>query len=147
MPLRSRIVQFTESFIAGALALMPELGAFRATLERSRRGVLFGAETAAQVGPLLRELVDAPGRPPDRALPERPRRAGRARDAQALTSASYLPDPSGYMSAGINKALAYINGNLTEPFSERDLAAIAGLSTGAFSRSFRRHTGWRSSST
>ena len=45
------------------------------------------------------------------------------------------------MSAGINEALAYINDNLTEPFSEADLAAIAGLSTGAFSRSFRRHTG------
>ena len=45
------------------------------------------------------------------------------------------------MSAGINQALAYINDNLTEPFSETDLARIAGLSTGAFSRSFRRHTG------
>ncbi len=64
-----------------------------------------------------------------------------ARDAAELTSASYLPDPSGFMSAGINEALAYINDNLTEPFSETDLAAIAGLSAGAFSRSFRRHTG------
>ena len=46
MPLRSRVVQFTEAFIADAMALMPELAAFRDTLERSRRGVLFGAETA-----------------------------------------------------------------------------------------------------
>ena len=30
------------------------------------------------------------------------------------------------MSAGINEALAYINANLTEPFTETDLAAIAG---------------------
>ena len=37
--------------------------------------------------------------------------------------------------------LAYINDNLTEPFGETDLARIAGLSAGAFSRSFRRHTG------
>ena len=58
-----------------------------------------------------------------------------------LTSASYLPDPSGFMSTGINEALAYINANLTEPFTETDLAAIAGLSPSAFSRSFRRHTG------
>jgi AraC-like DNA-binding protein len=58
-----------------------------------------------------------------------------------LASASYLPDPSGYMSAGINKALAYIRENLTQPFSESDLAGIAGQSTGAFSRAFRRHTG------
>ena len=58
-----------------------------------------------------------------------------------LTSASYLPDPSGFMSAGINKALAYIDSHLTEPFSEGDLAAIANRSASAFSRSFRRHTG------
>jgi AraC-like DNA-binding protein len=45
------------------------------------------------------------------------------------------------MSTGINEVLAYLNDNLTEQFRERDLASIAGLSTGAFSRSFRRHTG------
>jgi transcriptional regulator GlxA family with amidase domain len=65
----------------------------------------------------------------------------RAPDAKALTSAGYLPDPSGFMSTGINEALAYINDNLTEPFRETDLAAIAGLTPCAFSRSFRRHTG------
>ncbi len=65
----------------------------------------------------------------------------RSQGMQTLASSSYLPDPSGYMSAGINKALSYIRENLTEPFSESDLAAIAGQSTGAFSRAFRRHTG------
>src|SRR3546814_10362046 len=64
-----------------------------------------------------------------------------ARDTRLLTSASYLPDPSGFMSAGINEALAYINRNLTGSFDEKDLAEIAGLSPAAFSRSFRRHTG------
>ena len=65
----------------------------------------------------------------------------RAADVRSLTSASYLPDPSGFMSAGINEALAYIDSHLTEPFSEGDLAAIAKRSPSAFSRSFRRHTG------
>ena len=45
------------------------------------------------------------------------------------------------MSAGINKALAFIRENLTRPFGEADLAPIAGQSTSAFSRAFRRHTG------
>ena len=45
------------------------------------------------------------------------------------------------MSAGVNKALAYIDENLAEPFTEGDLAAIAGRSASSFSRSFRRHTG------
>jgi transcriptional regulator GlxA family with amidase domain len=41
----------------------------------------------------------------------------------------------------MNKALTSIRENLTMPFGEADLAAIAGRSTSAFSRSFRRHTG------
>ena len=63
------------------------------------------------------------------------------RTTRLLASESYLPDPSGYMSAGMNKALAYIRGNLTQPFNEGDLAIIAGQTPGAFSRSFRKHTG------
>ena len=65
----------------------------------------------------------------------------RAQGSEMLASPNYLPDPSGYMSAGINKALAYIRENLTKPFEEADLAAIAGQSTSAFSRAFRQHTG------
>ena len=45
------------------------------------------------------------------------------------------------MSAGINKALAFLRANLTQPFTEAELAAIAGQSTSAFSRAFRKHTG------
>ena len=49
--------------------------------------------------------------------------------------------PSGFMTAGVNKALDFINANLTEDFSEDDLAATAGMTAPAFSRSFRKHTG------
>ena len=45
------------------------------------------------------------------------------------------------MSAGVNKALAFIGEHLTTPFTEGDLAAIAGQSPSGFSRSFRKHTG------
>jgi AraC-like DNA-binding protein len=45
------------------------------------------------------------------------------------------------MSVGINKALAFIRENLTQPFGEADLAAIAGQSISSFSRAFRQHTG------
>ena len=70
-----------------------------------------------------------------------PQLVSRARGALLLSSPNYLPDPSGYMSAGMNKALAFIRENLTQPFGEADLAAIASQSQSAFSRSFRRHTG------
>ncbi|MER9300876.1 AraC family transcriptional regulator [Mesorhizobium sp. M0621] len=141
VPLRGRVVQFSEAFIAESTAALPELAACAGILETSRRGALFSPATAELAAPLLAELVEAQG----------VRRLSlfmgvldilsRAGDVRTLTSAGYLPDPSGFMSAGINKALAYINGHLTEPFSEGDLAEIAGRSPSAFSRSFRRHTG------
>ena len=65
----------------------------------------------------------------------------RADGVTRLTSAGYVPDPSGFASSGINAALAFINDHLTEDFAELDLARIARLSPGAFSRRFRRHTG------
>lgn len=141
VPLRSRVLQFSEGFITDAIALMPELGCFRDTLERSRSGVLFAPATSRQLGPMLEELVDARGARRIEIFMGVIGALSRAADTRLLTSAGYLPDPSGFMSAGINEALAYINENLTEPFDETDLARIAGLSAGAFSRSFRRHTG------
>ncbi len=141
VPLRSRVVQFSENFIADAMDLLPELAACEDLLEMSRRGALFSQVTARIVAPLLAELVTAQGVRRIEIFIGLLGVLSRAADMRPLTSASYLPDPSGFMSTGINEALAYINANLTEPFSEKDLAKIAGLSPSTFSRSFRRHTG------
>jgi AraC-like DNA-binding protein len=141
VPLRGRIVQFSESFIANATAVLPELAAFHDTMELSRRGALFSNETSARVAPLLEELVATKGVRRIELFMNIVGCMSRAAGTRALTSANYLPDPSGFMSTGINEALAYINSHLTEQFSETDLAAISGISASAFSRSFRRHTG------
>lgn len=141
IPLRSRVVQFSEAFIADALSLFPELAACRSVLELSRRGALFGPVRAAQVAPLLEELVDAKGVRRIEVFICVLGALCRDKDAKPLASTTYHPDPSGFMATGINKALAFINGNLTEPFSEKDLADIARMTPSAFSRSFRRHTG------
>jgi AraC-like DNA-binding protein len=141
VPLRCRIVQFTEQFIEGMQSALPELAALQPLLEKSRRGVLFSQETSLQVAPLMRELMDAQGvRRIELFLLVLGQLCRGQRD-EVLASASYLPDPSGYMSAGINRALAFLRGNLTQPFTEAKLAAIAGQSTSAFSRAFRNHTG------
>lgn len=141
VPLRGRVVQFSQEFIADATTALPELAGCETILELSRRGALFSTATAKHAAPVLAELVEAQGVRRIALFMELIDILSRAADVRTLTSASYLPDPSGFMSAGVNKALAYINANLTEPFSESDLAAIAGRSPSAFSRSFRRHTG------
>lgn len=141
IPLRGRIIQFSESFICDVAHVLPELAGINPLLESARRGVLFTGETSRRISPLMEELMTAQG---VRRIELFMMIAGvlsRAQDNRMLASASYLPDPSGYMSAGMNKALAYIRENLTQPFDESDLAAIARQSTAGFSRAFRRHTG------
>jgi AraC-like DNA-binding protein len=141
VPPRCRVVQFSETFIPDLRVLLPELSACEDVLSLSRRGVLFSPATAMLVAPLLAELVTAQGIRRLEVFIGVLGVLSQARDVRLLTSTSYLPDPSGFMSTGINEALAYINANLTEPFDEQDLAHIAGLSVSTFSRSFRRHTG------
>jgi AraC-like DNA-binding protein len=141
VPLRCRIVQFSEHFIEGVQAALPELAALQPLLERSRRGVLFSQETSVQVATLMPELMDAQGVRRIELFLLILGHLCRGQSDEMLASASYLPDPSGYMSAGLNKALSFLRGNLTQPFTEAELAAIAGQSTSAFSRAFRKHTG------
>lgn len=141
VPLRSRVMQFTEEFIEGAFASFPELEDTQDLFVRSRAGVLFSAAASNRVAPLLAQLI--PSRGVERIslflqiLLELNRDAG----ARTLTSPGYLLDPSGFMSKGINEVLAHINDNLTEPLDEGTLAGLAGISPSTLSRSFRRHTG------
>lgn len=141
VPLRNRVVQFPEDLLLRIAELFPDTGGFAALFDLSRRGVVFSDSCAAHCGPILAELIQAKG----------PRRASLFLDllarlasdggARPLASDTYLPDPSGFMTEGVNKALAYINQNLTEDFAEPDLAQVAGMTAQAFSRSFRKHTG------
>lgn len=141
LPLRCRVLQFSEGFIADAAKAFPELEACAALFEQSRRGALFASRTARHVGPMLAELVTAKGLRRVELFMSVLSALSQDDTAQPLASARYLPDPSGFMSAGVNKALAYINLHLTEPFSESDLATLTGQTPSSFSRSFRRHTG------
>lgn len=141
LPLRCRVLQFTEGFFADASKAFPELAACQPMLELSRRGALFTPRTAAAVGPLLGELVHAQGLRRIELFMGVLRAMSADGAMRELASSRYEPDPSGFTSAGVNQALNYINTHLTEPFSEADLAALTGQSQSAFSRSFRRHTG------
>jgi len=141
VPLRSRVLQFPEELLLRIAELFPDTGGFSALFDLSRRGALFSDGCSAQCAPILAELVQAKG--PRRASLFLDLLANLAADgsAKALASDTYLPDPSGFMTAGVNKALAFINQNLTEDFGEVDLAATAEMTPAAFSRSFRKHTG------
>jgi AraC-like DNA-binding protein len=139
--LRSRVIQFPETFLTRVADLFPETAGVTALVETSRRGALFSAACSADCAPLIAELVATRGARRAGLFLDLMARLAADRGVRVLASDSYRPDPSGFMTAGVNRALRYINENLTEDFGEADLARCADLSVAAFSRSFRRHTG------
>jgi AraC-like DNA-binding protein len=141
VPLRGRVLQFTEQFVRDTTALLPELASLEPLLALSRRGALFPADTSARVGPMLHELVGASELRRIELFMSIMGALSRASGVHPLASETYHPDPSGFMATGINEALAYISAHLTDEFDESELAGISRLSASGFSRSFRRHTG------
>lgn len=141
VPLRSLVIQFPEAFIEDACAMMPEMEALRVLLERSRRGILFDADTSDRVRPLMERLIEAQGI----------RRLALfwdilgilvdAQDHEVLASLSFELDLSRIHDSGINRALTYLREHLTEQVEEARLAQIVGQSQSAFSRAFKRHAG------
>ena len=108
IPLRCRIVQFSELFISSAIDVFPELGEIEDILQKSKRGLLFSANTASVVSPLMEHLMGARGVRRLELLTAIFVNLCAADGTRLLASSNYQPDPSGYMSVGINKALSYI---------------------------------------
>lgn len=141
VPLRSRVMQFTEDFISRTISCFPELAPARKLFERSSAGVLFSSETSHRVADLMRRIISATGTERVALFLGIIAALEQDRETQTLTSQHYLPDPSGFMSTGINAVLAHINDNLTDELDEATLARLAGVTPSTLSRSFRRHTG------
>ena len=61
VPLRSRVMQFTQTFVEDAIASFPELEETRDLFDRSRAGVLFSADISARVAEPLAQLIRSRG--------------------------------------------------------------------------------------
>ena len=140
-PRRTEVIQFPESFIEAALQAFPEMEAARPLLERCRRGVLFNYETGAKVRPLMERLTEARGVLRLGLFFEILDILVNAPNTQTLASMSLLLDMEKAEESDMNRAIAYLRENLTEPISEAEFARFTGQSPSAFSRSFKRHTG------
>ena len=138
---RCLILQFTDEFITGCLALLPELRPLQGLLADSGRGVLFERRVTERVHPLMRELLTASGARRITLFMEVLEVLGRAERLSALSSAGFRPDPPAYRSTAINLALQHIGLNFTQDLNETALAKLTRQSPSAFSRSFRKHTG------
>ena len=138
---RCLVLQFTEEFITGCIALMPELRVLLPLLADARCGLLFPPGVAERVTPLMRALLGASAGRRVTLFMEIMDVLGQAERPAQLASISFRPDPPAYRSTAMNIALQHIGLNFTRDLGETDLAKLARQSVSTFSRSFRKHTG------
>jgi AraC-like DNA-binding protein len=141
VPQRTEVIQFTQAFVDTVVQAFPEAEAARALFERSRRGILFDAETGEAVRPLMNRLIGARGVLRLGLFFEILDRLLRASQVQTLSSLSFMLDMAKAEDSDMNRVIAHLRENLTEPVTETELAEMTGQSQSAFSRSFKRHTG------
>ena len=138
---RCLVLQFTGGFIASCTATFPELRFIEPLLKEAIRGVRFGADVAARVGPMMRDLLDAEGARRIALFVGVLDLIGHAEERVPLASIGFQPQPSAYLSTSMNLVLQHIGQHFTHDLSETDLAKLSRQSVSTFARSFRKHTG------
>ncbi|WP_131116588.1 AraC family transcriptional regulator [Lichenihabitans psoromatis] len=141
IPERCLVLQFTQEFIQGCLALFPELDFVAGLLDESTHGIGFPPATAALVTPILTELLHAIGARRIALFVTLLNILGQIRTRVPLASGEFQSEPMKYMSGAMNHVLGHIRRNFTAELHESELAKLSGLSPSAFSRTFRKHTG------
>ena len=141
VPQRTEVIQFPQSFVDKVLDAFPEAAAAQSLFERSRRGILFDYETGEAVRPLMRRLLNARGVLRLGLFFEILDTLLKASSVQTLSSLSYMLNLEKQEESEMNRVIAYLRENLTEPISETELGEKTCQSQSAFSKSFKRHTG------
>jgi hypothetical protein len=104
---------FPKRLLVGIGDIFPDISDFDRLFDVSRRGALFSGACAERCAPIIADLCTAkgPSGPASSSicLPQ----LASDTSVRTLASDTYLPDPSGFMTAGVNKALRFINENLT----------------------------------
>lgn len=135
------VVQFSQSFMAGAIAAYPEMMAIGDLLRRSMQGIRFLPPLNHVFGTAIAELYNLTGF--DRL----------AKFLKLLNDMALCPQytclgsspanlrSAPYMGERLNKLLSHLNRSYNQKQSLNDTAQWFGMNATAFARYFKRHTG------
>jgi len=137
------IVRFDEGFVGREFMAKAEMDGVRALLGRAARGLVVLGKAREEVASRMEAL---PGRGRLEKVVEllailARLAAARAGELKPLASATYEPMLLSEDQDRMERVCAFIHGNYTEKLERRELAALAALSEGAFSRFFHSRTG------
>lgn len=135
------IIRFEETFLGRELMNLPELESVRRLLRRAGRGLEVRGQVRKEVALRLRHLAESDGLTRIVDLLAILDILARAKDLRPLASAGYEPTLHSTDQGRMERVCDYIHQHLTEDIDRAQLAKLAHLSEGAFSRFFRSRTG------
>ncbi len=135
------VVRFEENFLGREFLDRPEMEGVRRLLRRAARGLEVRGQTRREVAQRLRHLAGASGLTRVVDLLAILDLLARAKDLRALASAGYEPTLHATDQGRMERVCDFIHEHLTEDIDRAQLAKLAHLSEGAFSRFFRSRTG------
>jgi AraC-like DNA-binding protein len=135
------IVRFRRDFLGTDWLQRPEMERVNKLLQRARRGLNITGRTGELVSARLQELSTQEGLRRVITLMEVLDVLSRSNELKPLASASFRPVLEATDQERMGRILRCIEEQLTEDLTRDDLAKVASLSAGAFSRYFKSRTG------
>jgi AraC-like DNA-binding protein len=135
------VVQFRDDFLGREFLARPEAQAVGRLFQRAARGLQVNGALRRKIGERVRGLVHLDGMPRLLELVAILHELAQSSDLTPLATLGYVPETNRHDEARMNRVCDYINQHLDEVLERDQLARIANLSAGAFSRFFKARTG------
>ena len=140
-PVHAMLIQFDEWCLGGELMRRPALAPVRRLLRRAGLGLHFTGATSARVGRMMQEMAKLEGLRRIIQFLAILATLAEARGSRTLASPGFVAERNPFDQDRMNRICQFIHERLEHPLFLPELAQLAHLSEGAFSRFFRAHTG------
>ncbi|WP_375443825.1 helix-turn-helix domain-containing protein [uncultured Fibrella sp.] len=141
LPAEAIVVQFPATLDENLLSVLPESGAIRQLLQRSRYGLCFSPNTVARLASRLIQLPHLDGMAQVLELLSILNELSTDREAILLASDSYQLTASEAETERMKRVLEFVLKHFRKEIRIEQIASVAGMAPAAFCRYFRKRTG------
>ncbi len=140
-PVHALLIQFGERFLCDGLLRLPELDGIRRLFKRAARGLHVTGATRDAVAARILGIAELGGLERIIQVLRILERLAISAECQPLASAAFALELQPYDQERMNRVFQFVNAGLNHVLRLAEVARVAGLSEGAFSRFFHVHTG------
>ena len=139
-PAHILLAQFEEKFLGDACLKLPAMAPIRQLLRRAAVGLQFTGRTRDRVDGLMHAMAHTTGLRRLVLFLTALEALATTREVRPIASAGFTAELNPFNQERMATLLKFINGRIDQPIRLSEVARMANLSEGAFSRFFQRHT-------